>query len=430
MPSGVDSLRVTCRALRRLLAVCLLAAGAGACMPNTPPAENPVADTLARASGPYQVEFRAYAFPDTGEGMNHVTYGLNMGRDGYLYVGIANNRDNGYVYRFDTRAAEFTTLGSFRDALPAEVFRAGNYGKFHVGPYQDSDGAVWVASHPRERWDKAQSGRLFRIDADGRMQDQGPTPGDEGIYFMTGSEAQRKLYLVGRNSHFLTYGLDNGEWKDKGRFSSKAPFIGMFDTFGRLYMYGYDGVGEGSVGPPLITRYDPQHDSLETSRHAPPTLWVGAVTPDGQVAYTTTYERADLYRWSFDEWPTFEAEHLGRIDPRGRAVFSNNLSQANNGELLVVAGTVEPRTWLSREHEHGVWAYAPATGRRWQLALLNEVLSRSLGLASEKYRIYWTNANTVDADGWIWIGISTMPFDESARARLIGIRVTQPARTG
>lgn len=386
----------------------------------------------------YRVEFRAFAFPDTGDGMNHLTYGLNIGRDGHLYVGIGNNHDNSRLYRFDTHSERFTHLGSFRDVLSASLFSEGNYGKLHGGPYQDANGAIWVASYPREQWKGAQSGRLFRIDNERGMQDYGPTPGNQGVYFMVGDDRHQKLYLATHDSHFSIYDLATGEWRDKGKFSSKAPFIGMFDTSGRLYMYGYDGKGEWSVGPAMITRYDPHNDTLETSRQAPPTLWVGAVTPDREIAYTTTYKRADIYRWRFDEWPDYHAEHLGRIDPDGRAIFSNNLSQSLGGELLVVAGTVQspswlPRdndphaspSWLPRDHDHGVWVFELETGRRRQVARLNDPISRSLGINSEKSLIYWTNANTVDSDGWIWIGINTMPSGEQSVARLIGIRVSE-----
>jgi len=359
-----------------------------------------------------------------------MTYGLSMGRDGYLYVGIGNNRDNSYIYCFDTKSETFTSLGNFRDALTDAVFRKGNSGKFHVGPYQDKDGAVWVASHPRERWEGASSGRLFRIDADQGMEDYGPTPGDQGVYFMIGDDRYEKLYLATRNSHFSVYDMASSQWQDKGKFTSKAPFISLWDAAGRLYMFGYDGEGDWSVGPATITRYDPQNDQLLTSRTAPPTLWVGAVTPDGETAYTTTYRYADLYRWRFDEWPKYEAEHLGQIDPRGREVFSNNLSLSTDRKILVLAGTIESPYNPFRGNLHGVWVYELETGRRWQIAELNEVISRSLGINSEQHLIYWTNANTLDRDGWIWIGIHTMPSGSNAVARLIGIKVSRQATDG
>ena len=91
----------------------------------------------------------------------------------------------------------------------------------------------------------------------------------------------------------------------------------------------------------------------------------------------------------------------------------------------MLAGTVKSSYNPFRGNLHGVWVYELETGRRWQIATLNDVISRSLGINSEQRVIYWTNANTLDREGWIWIGISTMPFDAHATARLIGIRVSQ-----
>jgi hypothetical protein len=401
--------------------------GLAACAESGPTAEIPLTETWVDPGSRFRVEVQAYAFPDRGEGMNHLSYGLSVGRDGLLYVGIGNNRDNGYFYRFDTTSGQFVELGNFRDALAPDVFTAGNYGKFHTEPYQATDGSVWVASHPREYSDSVRSGRLFQVDANAGMRDRGAVPSDEGVYFMTGDDRHNQLYLVDQKSHFYIYDLAHSTWRDKGKFSSRAPVTGLFDDAGRLYVYGYDGVGEWSVGPPTITRYDPLTDTLETSKSAPPTLWVGAVTPDRETAYTSTYKRADLYRWRFDDWPRFKAEHLGRIDPGGRAVYSNNLSLPGDGRFLVVAGTVAPGRWMPGKHEHGVWVFELHSGRRQQVARLNDVISRSLGMDSDRTLIYWTNSNTVDEDGWVWIGIHTMPSDDQAQARLIGIRVSEPS---
>lgn len=416
------------QAPHRCAAIALLASvGVAACAPEDPMAENPLHAAWVDPTGEFRVEVQAHAFPDTGEGMNHMSYGLAVGRDGFVYVGIGNNRDNAYLYRFDPQSGQFTELADFRSALPEAIYRRGNFGKFHTEPFQAADGSVWFASHPAEYKEAPRSGRLFEVDPDGVVHDRGPTPGDRGVYLMIGDTAREQLYVVTRPSHFCIYDLASGTWKDKGRFSSWAPLTGLFDSSGRLHVYGYDGEGEWTLGPPTITRYDPASDRLETSKNAPPHLWVGAVTPDGEVAYTVRYRTGDLYRWRFDEWPDFTAEELGRIDPDGREVYSNNLSETPDGRYLVVAGSVAPGRWLPGRHEHGIWIFEPKTGARRQVAELNAVLSRSLGLDSDRKLIYWTNVNTVDNDGWIWIGIHTQPSDENSIARLIGIRLSEPS---
>ena len=97
-----------------------------ACQRQSPQAEPFVEAEPGLDEAPFRVEFRAWAFPNKGEGMNHVTYGLNMDRAGGLLVGIGNNYDNGYVYRFDTEEGQFTILGNIRAALESDLFHDGN----------------------------------------------------------------------------------------------------------------------------------------------------------------------------------------------------------------------------------------------------------------------------------------------------------------
>ena len=403
-----------------LVLVGVLLAG---CPGQPPPAEDAVSLDVSMPGSPYKVEFKAFAFPKTGAGINHITYGLRLGRDGHLYVGIGNNRDNSYLYRFDRQTERFTELGNLRNAVPADAFENGNFGKVHAGPYQDMEGTIWVGSLPAEADFLAgrRSGRLFSAASATGLVDRGPTPGNQGVYFMTGDDRRRQLYLATTNSHFLVFDLKTLQWRDKGKFTSKPPLSGLFDRSGRLYMYGYDGKRDWEAGPATINRYDPLTDTLETSHKAPPALWVGAVTPDGEIAYTSTYLDAELYRWQFDQWPDYVAERLGPIDPRRQSIFSNNMSLTSDNSLLVVAGTVEER----RGNEHGIWLRELASGNTMKVAELNEAVSRSMGIRSQQHLLYWSNANTVDADDWIWIGVHTMPPDATSVARLVGVRISK-----
>lgn len=269
----------------RWLLVLVGALSAG-CAEQSPPAEDAISLDVSMPGSPYRVEFKAFAFPKTSEGMNHITYGLGLGRDGQLYVGIGNNRDNSYLYRFDRQTERFTELGNLRNAVPAHAFEGGNLGKIHAAPYQDIDGTIWVSSLQSESefFAGGRSGRLFSVSPAG-LTDRGPTPGNQGVYFMAGDDRHRQLYLTTTNSHFLVFDLKTLQWRDKGKFTSKPPFSGLFDGSGRLFTYGYEGKRDWEAGPATITRYDPLTDRLETSRKAPPTLWVGAVTPDGETAY-------------------------------------------------------------------------------------------------------------------------------------------------
>jgi hypothetical protein len=314
-------------------------------------------------------------------------------------------------------------LGSMVEALPEGIRDQGNYGKFHVGPHQFNDGSIYFASYPREHWSGPPTGRLFRYDSSRGIVDLGPAPGNQGIYFMYGDDIFNRLYFVGYDSHFHTYDVDTGTWKDKGKFSSKPPFIALTDQQGRVYVYSYDGKGEHVPGPATITRYDPRTDQLETSANAPPTLWVGAVTPDHDVAYTTGYKRAEIYRWRLSDWPDYRTEHLGRIDPKGRAIFSNDLSLTPDLEKLVLAGTIVSRNNWFLGSIHGVWVYDIHSGEKIFAARLNDALTKSFGIKASTFDIYWTNANTVDDEGWIYVGIHLLPSDASSAARLLAIRI-------
>jgi hypothetical protein len=116
------------------------------------------------------------------------------------------------------------------------------------------------------------------------------------------------------------------------------------------------------------------------------------------------------------------------MDPGGRAVSSNDLSLMPDQQLLVMAGTIESKHNWFLGNLHGVWVYEMATGRKYQVAELNEALSESLGLDSGKRVIYWTNANTVDQGSWIYIGIHTQPSDATAIARLLALRISRKSK--
>jgi hypothetical protein len=350
-----------------------------------------------------------------------------MGKDGFLYLGVGDNSKNGNLLRFDPATERITDLGDFKSALPPNIRDEGNYGKFHVGPHQTNDGSVYFASYSREYWRGKQSGRLFRYRESEGIVDLGPTPNNEGVYFMYGDDVHNKLYLANHDSHFAIYDITSGNWEDKGRFTSKPPFIGLTDQLGRLYVYGYDGKGDFVPGPSTISRFDPRSDSLETSKNAPPTLWVGAATPDHVTAWTTSYLDADLFSWHFTDWPNFKATNHGRIDPRGRAIDSNNLSLTPDKTRLVLAGTIESKDNWYLGRIHGVWIYEIDSGRRYFAAKLNDALTYSFGTNAGKLRIYWTNADTRDKDGWIYVGIHIVS-DANSQARLLALRIHSKVR--
>jgi len=281
---------------------------------------------------------------------------------------------------------------------------------------------VYFASYTRKHWKGDQVGRVFRYRESEGIVDLGPTPNNQGVYFMHGDDARNRLYLATRDSHFAIYDIASGTWKDNGRFSSKPPFIGLTDQIGRLYMYSYDGKGDFVAGPSTITRFDPRSDTLETSKNAPPTLWVGACTADHVTAYTISYLDAKLFSWKFSEWPSFQATDHGRIDPWGRAINANNLSLTPDKRRLVVAGTIESKDNWYLGNIHGVWVYEIESGQRYFAAKLNDALTDSFGMNARRQGIYWTNADTRDGAGWIYVGIH-IESDMNPQARLLALRV-------
>ena len=407
--------------------VSLLLSVLSSCSSHVGDGQDKVAVTTSRSDSPYEIEIKLFRLPEGSRHLNHFTYSLKMGKDGFLYFGVGDNSKNGNLFSYDPGTERITDLGDFRSTLPADIRDEGNYGKFHVGPHQTNDGSVYFASYPHEKWHGEQGGRLFRYRASEGMVDLGPTPNNEGAYFMHGDDVHNRLYVANHESHFAVYDIASGNWDDKGSFSSKPPFIGLTDHLGRLYMYGYDGKGHFVPGPSTITRFDPRSETLETSKNAPPTLWVGAATPDHVTAYTTSYLSADLFSWHFADWPNFEVTNHGRIDPRGRAIDSNNLSVTADKTSLVVAGTIESKDNWHLGRLHGVWIYEIESARKYFAAKLNDALTNSFGTRAGKLRIYWTNADTRDKDGWIYIGIHVVS-DTNSQARLLALRVHSKVR--
>ena len=415
--------------MRWLLAVvvALVLSMLPACSNHVGGEQDRVAVTTSLGDSPYEIEIKLLRLPEESRHLNHIAYSLKMGKDGFLYFGVGDNAKNGNLLRFDPATERITDLGDVRSTLPANIRDEGNYGKIHVGPHQTNDGSVYFASYTREHWDGDQGGRLFRYRESEGIVDLGPTPNNLGVYFMHGDDVHNRLYFANHESHFAVYDIASGTWEDKGRFSSKPPFSGLTDQLGRLYVYSYDGKGDFVPGPPTITRFDPRSDIFETSKNAPPTLWVGAATPDHVTAYTTSYFKADLFSWHFSDWPNFRATNHGRIDPRGRAVYSNNLGMTPDKTRLVLAGTIESKDNWYLGKIHGVWIYEIDSGRRYFAAKLNDALTNSFGRQSGKLKLYWTNADTRDKNGWIYVGIHIFD-DANSQARLLALRVRSKVR--
>jgi hypothetical protein len=154
---------------------------------------------------------------------------------------------------------------------------------------------------------------------------------------------------------------------------------------------------------------------------------VGAATQDHVTAWTTSYLSADVISWHFADWPNFNATNHGRIDPRGRAVDSNNLSFTPDKTRLVVAGTIQPKDNWYLGRIHGVWIYETDSGRRYFAAKLNDALTESFGRRAGELSIYWTNADTRDKNGWIYIGIHILS-DANSQARLLALRIHSKVR--
>lgn len=380
-------------------------------------------ETYVPESCRFRVELKLFDFPSGLAGMHHFCYGLKMGGDGNLYLGIGNNNDDSHLCRFDTRNEVLTDLGSIGSTLPKNTFSQESHGKIHVGPHQVEGGVVYFATYFGQNA-MPSVGRLFRFREGEGISDLGKLPLGQAAYFMHGDERRGRLYFAtARDSYFLVYDIGTGTWMNKGRFSSKPPFSALSDEAGRLYLFGYAGHGLWTDGPPTITRYDPENDQLETSRCAPPTLWVGALTAGGVHAYTTSYKEAELFRWRLSDWPRYRARSLGRIDPAGRPVYSNNLALTGGGRMLILAGSTRYGSNRDCGRMHGLWALELASGRKHLLAELNGLLDRSLARDAAKYLLFWTNANTVDTDGKIYIGLHTKWPEDNPTARLLVVRI-------
>src|SRR5688572_21396131 len=137
--------------------------------------QDKVAVRTSRTDSPYEVEIKLFRLPEGSRHLNHVTYSLKMGKDGFLYFGVGDNSANGNLLRFDPATERFTDLGDFKSALAASIRGEGNYGKFHVGPHQTNDGSVYFASYAREYWPGKQAGRCLRYRESEGIGDLGRT---------------------------------------------------------------------------------------------------------------------------------------------------------------------------------------------------------------------------------------------------------------
>jgi len=69
-----------------------------------------VAVTTSLGDSPYEIEIKLFRLPEGSRHLNHFTYSLKMGKDGFLYLGVGDNAKNGNLLRFDPATERITYL--------------------------------------------------------------------------------------------------------------------------------------------------------------------------------------------------------------------------------------------------------------------------------------------------------------------------------
>ncbi|WP_454065004.1 hypothetical protein [Candidatus Nitrospira salsa] len=382
-----------------------------------------VRGTLSAEGVPYDVEIKLFEYPPGFGKMHSHWNSLGMGQDGNLYVGVGDHRLDSHLYRYDPRTEVITDLGSVKEALKGKP-HSQDQGKIHVPPYQAKDGAVFFATHFGYTYDS--TGHMFKYTEEKGIEDLGAMIEQETYYMMIGDDKREKLYLTTVDkSHFVIRDLKTGKWEDKGVFTHKPPFRGVLDEAGNVYMYSYNGKKIGFKNRMSITRYDVEKGTLDTIGVEKNSLWAGVVTLDKKVAYVQSYMTGHMYSFKFANWPNLKPVDLGLIDPEGRWVYAHNFTATLDNKLLVLAGKQGSHKKKAGAM-HGIWGYEPETRKKYMIADITEILSNSMEKDMSRHEVYWSNNDTKDKDGWIYIGVhSGGDVDQNPKTeiRLMAIRV-------
>jgi len=355
-------------------------------------AAEPATGTFSAEGSPYQVEIRTFDYPPGFETMHSHWRGLNMGVDGNCYIGVGDHKKDAHLYKFDPRTQILSDVGNVQAAIPSDRRNREDHGKIHVKPFQTSDGNVYFGTHFGKSSPEF-GGRIFRYVQEKGIEHLGHILPRQTVMYMFGNEEKKKLYIVTHPSaHFLVWDIEKNTFEDKGTIAGKPGRCGAFDSAGNHYL----DCGE------QIKRYNPKTDKIEIAS-GNPCHWVGIVMIN-DVAYVAAYKTAALYSFSIEDWPTLKIKKLGNIDPQNRALYSANLSVTPDNKLLTVIGNWGEKNGPKGQ---GVFVYEIETGKKILVAEITDYLTQAMGTDMTQQKAYITNANTVDKDGWIYLGIHT-----------------------
>lgn len=276
---------------------------------------------------------------------------IEVGRDGYVYVGTARYGDYGWLLRFpgtsllgkdgqpDELPLFMEKVVSMRELTGERLTGINTQGKIHTKMVVGADGRIWFGSkQAHEVFDTRPEygedplgypgGHLCYYDpSTGFARSLGILKKQEGLMAGAIDDKRGKLYWRSEpKNHFLVYDLQTLEVRDAGHIGGNGRYM-VCDRHGAVYTTGSQGI---------LCRYDPQTLYVEDlavvmeDGSPPATPYVLALGPNGKL-YGAGYGHPWIMEYDID-----------RLDAQSRQVTARNAAPAAPPGMLaedIHAGT-------------------------------------------------------------------------------------------
>lgn len=190
---------------------------------------------------------------------------IEVGHDGYIYVGTANYGSSAHLIRFNPKTYEWEDIIDAHKVTRESGKGLDSQSKFHAKILVDGKGIIWAATKQGnenfiERPEFGENltgypgGHLFSFDPKTRIViDHGILRKQEGIMGGSIDKKRGKIYYWSDpKQHFLIYDIKTGQFRDLGSIGG-SPRYTVIDKKGNVF---------GTGRPGILWMYDPEADRL------------------------------------------------------------------------------------------------------------------------------------------------------------------------
>jgi hypothetical protein len=387
--------------------------------PPTPPSPPPAGERPAGL--PCRIVFAPQGTTTDGSGYT----GIEVGKDGKVYVGAARYGDYAWLLRFDPakKPLFMDKVVSLRQLSGERRSGINTQAKIHAKILVGGDGRVWFASkqgheifdtRPEygEDADGFPGGHLCYFDPKtGFSRSMGILKKQEGVVAGALDDRRGKLYYRSEPKNvFLVYDIATGEVRERGHVGASCRYMAM-DSDGAVYT-----VGCGAT----LYRYDPNTDYVEDlavkvegeGGYSPP--YVVTIGPNGKlyglgISHPWIME-FDIAHVKMGAFPQVTMRNIAPASPPGYPVQDIHAAIfGKDGKLYFPLNTTGPLEKDGKPEPHlRLMRFDPAGGKTETLGVprlldFDEDKVKHVYTRPAKFRLFYMQGAAIGADGSLYL---------------------------